>query len=91
MKAKILHKTPKGFLIGRGCKEVKIGSVVIFKNKEIGKVIDIFGPVKSPYIKIRPSKKHENGEVNGTVEIIFPQRYGNKNKKTSKNRRNRKR
>ncbi|ACX71901.1 conserved hypothetical protein [Methanocaldococcus vulcanius M7] len=78
MKAKILHKTPKGFLIGRGCRDVKIGSVVVFKNKDIGKVIDIFGPVNSPYIKILPFRK--NDEIYGTVEIQYRPQKNRKNK-----------
>ncbi|CAB3289932.1 H/ACA RNA-protein complex component [Methanocaldococcus lauensis] len=57
MKIKILHKTPKGFLIGRGIRNIKINSVVTYKNKKIGKVIDIFGPITNPYIKIRPINK----------------------------------
>ncbi|WP_423792320.1 Gar1/Naf1 family protein [Methanocaldococcus indicus] len=55
MKIKILHKTPKGFFIGRGF--VKIGTDVFYKRKKVGKVVDIFGPVKNPYIKIKPYKK----------------------------------
>ncbi|ACV24840.1 Gar1/Naf1 family protein [Methanocaldococcus fervens] len=67
MKIKILHKTPKGFLIGRGKREIKIGSVVIFENKKIGKVVDIFGPVAKPYVKILPINK--DIEVTGTAFI----------------------
>jgi len=67
LKVEILHKTPKGFLIARGKREIKIGSVVIFKNKKIGKVVDIFGPVAKPYIKILPINK--DIEVSGTAYI----------------------
>ena len=64
---KILHKTPKGFLIARGKREIKIGSIVIFNNRRIGKVVDIFGPVAKPYIKILPTDK--NIEISGTAYI----------------------
>ncbi|ENN95711.1 H/ACA RNA-protein complex component Gar1 [Methanocaldococcus villosus KIN24-T80] len=64
MKIKILHKTPKGFLIGRG-KNVKINSPVYFKKKKIGVIVDIFGPVSNPYIKIKPIKKDIN------VDFVF--------------------
>ena len=69
MKVKILHKTPKGFLIGRGKREIKIGSEVIFNNKVIGKVVDIFGPVAKPYIKILPISK--DIDISGTAFKIY--------------------
>ncbi|WP_456371572.1 Gar1/Naf1 family protein [Methanocaldococcus sp.] len=81
MKIKILHKTPKGFLIGRGNREVKINSVVTYKNKKIGKVIDIFGPITNPYIKIRPINK--DIEVPDIVYINnYKFKYKNYRKKT---------
>ncbi len=54
LRIKILHKTPKGFLIGRG--NVRVGLDVYFKHKKIGKIVDIFGPVNYPYVKIKPYK-----------------------------------
>jgi RNA-binding protein len=80
LKIKILHKTPKGFLIGKGKREIKIGSEVILKNKKIGKVVDIFGPVASPYIKILPLNK--DIEVSGFVYIKNDKtKYRNSKKK----------
>jgi RNA-binding protein len=80
LRVEILHKTPKGFLIGRGKREIKIGSVVIFKNKKIGKVVDIFGPVAKPYIKILPIDK--GIEVSGTAYIKNDKsKYKNSKKK----------
>ena len=79
MKVKILHKTPKGFLIGRGKREIKIGSEVILNNKVIGKVVDIFGPVAKPYIKILPISK--DIDISGTAYIKDSKTRHNKKKK----------
>jgi RNA-binding protein len=79
LKVKILHKTPKGFLIGRGQREIKIGSEVIFNNKVIGKVVDIFGPVAKPYIKILPISK--DIDISGTAYIKDSKTRHNKKRK----------
>ncbi len=56
-KIKILHKTPKGKLIGRTDRQPQINSIVFLKTsdkKKIGKIYDVFGPVNKPYVKIIP-------------------------------------
>ncbi|ADG13602.1 H/ACA ribonucleoprotein complex subunit GAR1/NAF1 [Methanocaldococcus infernus] len=72
MKIKVLHKTPKGFIIGRG--QARIGDKVYYKRKLYGVVVDIFGPVAKPYIKIKPLK-------NFIPDVVFIDKSKYKNKK----------
>jgi len=52
----VLHITPSHNIIIKTSKPPHIGEIVIDENlKTIGKVFDIFGPVSSPYIAIRPT------------------------------------
>lgn len=52
---KLLHVTPSGG-IGRFEVEPKMGQPVFDKDgKRIGNIIDIFGPVERPYVKIKPA------------------------------------
>ena len=55
---KILHLSKSRSLIVK-CDEprfVKLGTKVCdSKLKEIGKVLDLFGPVTSPYVAVRPT------------------------------------
>ena len=56
-KIKILHKTPKGKIIGRIDRQPQINAIVFLKTddkKKLGKIYDVFGPVNKPYIKIIP-------------------------------------
>jgi RNA-binding protein len=52
-KGKVLHLSKSGKLIVRGTRKTGIGNIVRDKNKKIGKVYDVFGPVDSPYLSIR--------------------------------------
>ena len=56
-KIKILHKTPKGKIIGRIDRQPHINSIVFLKtndNRKLGKIYDVFGPVNKPYVEIIP-------------------------------------
>ncbi|HID27722.1 MAG TPA: H/ACA RNA-protein complex protein Gar1 [Methanosarcinales archaeon] len=64
---KVIHVDNKGNLIVRreSTKEkevsIKLNSVVMNKNKKkIGKIQDVFGPVKNPYISVRVFKSINN-------------------------------
>ena len=47
----------KGEIIGR-MKKARIGWVVYDSNKrKIGRIVDLFGPVSNPYVRIKASKK----------------------------------
>ncbi len=66
----VLHTTSYGNLLVRGNLSSKkvvskiTGSVVVTKNmKRIGKVYDVLGPVKQPYISIRPFKQISESEL----------------------------
>jgi RNA-binding protein len=53
---KILHLSNSRKLILKTKVKVEIGTkVLVAKNKPVGKVFDIFGPIKNPYISIDPS------------------------------------
>ncbi|MHA1770929.1 MAG: Gar1/Naf1 family protein [Candidatus Thorarchaeota archaeon] len=54
----LLHITTRGSLIVRTSKTPPIGGIVLTSNAEkIGKIVDVFGPVKEPYVAIRPFKR----------------------------------
>ncbi len=61
-----LHVVQNKLIVRRdGADLPKIGSVVVDrKSSKIGKVSDIFGPLKRPYIIIRPSRG-----VDATVHV----------------------
>lgn len=53
--AKTLHTTPRG-LVARAGQVPKLSqSAFDSKGNRIGSVSDVFGPVKSPYIVIKPA------------------------------------
>ncbi|MFQ6051071.1 MAG: H/ACA ribonucleoprotein complex subunit GAR1 [Candidatus Hydrothermarchaeota archaeon] len=55
---KVSHISPQNHLIARTNFLPKIGSTVLSENREIvGRVLDVFGPVNSPYVSIVPDKK----------------------------------
>jgi rRNA processing protein Gar1 len=54
----ILHISSHGYIILRAALFPKINASVLTKRmKKIGNVHDVFGPVLSPYISVKPSKK----------------------------------
>lgn len=56
---KVLHVSSRGSIVLRTDKTPPIGKearVFDKKAQEVGFVIDVFGPVKSPYVSIRPKK-----------------------------------
>ncbi len=60
----ILHISSHGYIILRAALFPKIDSLVLTKRmKKIGKVHDVFGPVNSPYISVKPSKKIAHADL----------------------------
>ena len=56
---KVLHISKRGSIILRTDKTPSAGSksvVLDKKSQEIGVIIDVFGPVKEPYVAIRPKQ-----------------------------------
>ena len=87
-KIKLLHKTPKGKIIGRTDRQPPINSIVFLKtnnNQKLGKIYDVFGPVNKPYIKIIPfndavgNRALEIGEV-----VILDTKKGHRRKSRKK-------
>ncbi|TXT57029.1 MAG: hypothetical protein BAJATHORv1_20627 [Candidatus Thorarchaeota archaeon] len=63
----VLHVSTRGSLIIRCEKTPPIGGKVVNKKVEpVGKIIDVFGPVNSPYVAIRAKHsdkiKHDKDE-----------------------------
>ena len=53
----VLHVSNHGYIILRAALFPKVNSAVLTKRmKKIGKVHDVFGPVASPYISVKPFK-----------------------------------
>ena len=69
----VLHKSHNsGNLILKSKIDVKIGDIVRDKKgKNVGKVFDVFGPVASPYISVKPRKGDPSGRVG---EALYVQR-----------------
>lgn len=75
--AKILHLRPRG-LVARADQAPKMGQSVFDRSgKRIGNVADIFGPVKAPYITIKPASevKSELDKLIGT-EVYVGEPHG---------------
>lgn len=65
----VLHVSRSGNIILRIKNVPKIGTTVVDENlKSIGKVVDVFGPVSSPYASVKPAV----GEIEKlTDEILY--------------------
>lgn len=62
----VLHVSSHGHIILRGEAAPRENTKVVDKKlREIGRVIDIFGPVKKPYISVKPGKRITNYELRG--------------------------
>lgn len=69
----VLHVSKRGSIILRTDKTPPIGKQAIVLDKKanrIGNVIDVFGPVSSPYVAIRPFKGTETESLIGQVLYI---------------------
>ncbi|MDR1820283.1 MAG: Gar1/Naf1 family protein [Methanobrevibacter sp.] len=66
----ILHLANSGKLIGRSSQSPPIGAVVYNQEKKrIGKIYNIFGPTKSPYISIILNSKNFKYDVNADLYV----------------------
>jgi RNA-binding protein len=66
----VLHVSKRGALIVRTDKTPPIGreSIVLDKKaNRVGTVVDVFGPVKNPYVSIRPYKKMNSQSLIGQM------------------------
>jgi RNA-binding protein len=68
---KVLLLTDSRNLILKTMNVPKMGSLVVDQNlNKIGKVIDIFGQVNNPYIKIQPTIKNANKYIGNVLYVI---------------------
>lgn len=66
----VLHISHRGSIILRTEKAPPVGSNSIVFDKqaqEIGSIIDVFGPVKCPYVAIRPQRQSDLKKLIGQV------------------------
>ena len=69
----VLHISNRGSIIVRTEKVPPVGSKSIVFDKraqEIGIIIDVFGPVKNPYLAIRPNREFDSTKLVGQVLYI---------------------
>ena len=67
---KVLHISKRGSIILRTEKTPPVGarSVVLDKKaQEVGTIIDVFGPVKEPYVAVRPKRDFEVSKLIGQM------------------------
>ena len=67
---KVLHVSARGAIILRTEKTPPIGKqarVLDKKAQEIGFVIDVFGPVKTPYVSVRPKEGVDPSKLIGQM------------------------
>ncbi|WXG40939.1 MAG: Gar1/Naf1 family protein [Candidatus Freyarchaeum deiterrae] len=82
---KPLHLAAHGDLIIHADFAPKIGSIVVTKDmKEVGEIFDILGPVKAPYVSVKPQV--ERGIAEKLVGEVLYELVDDKKRKFSKRR-----
>ena len=74
---KVLHISKRGSIIIRTEKTPPVGSksLVMDKNaQEVGIIIDIFGPVKYPYVSIKPNRGYDPQKLVGQMLYLYKKR-----------------
>jgi RNA-binding protein len=67
----VLHMSPSRNLVIKTEKPPKIGETVVNDNlKPVGKVVDVFGPVTSPYASVKPTARDPKKLLNTTLYSI---------------------
>lgn len=67
---KVLHISKRGSIILRTDKTPPAGSrsvVLDKKAQEVGTIIDVFGPVKEPYVAVRPKRDFDTSKLVGQI------------------------
>jgi len=67
---KVLHISNRGSIILRTEKTPPVGdrSIVLDKKaQEVGIIIDVFGPVKEPYVAVRPKRDYDVSNLVGQM------------------------
>lgn len=75
---KALHVTPRGLVVRVGFTP-KLGQAAFDSaERRVGNIFDIFGPVKSPYVVIKPASGLSIADLGKLVnsDIYVGERYG---------------
>jgi RNA-binding protein len=68
----VLHVTKRGAIIVQTDKSPPIGADVVDKKaRVIGRVHDVFGPVKAPYVSVRVNSKEEASKLVGQPVYLY--------------------
>ncbi len=71
MVGEILHQAKSGRLIIKLVKEVKVGDILVDeKGKRVAKVMEIIGPVKSPYASATPLTDRVSKYIGSKVHVM---------------------
>jgi len=77
----VLHLSSSGNVILKAENVPRIGDEVADENlKSVGKIFDVFGPVSSPYVAVKPNVKDPHRFVNNILYAI-PSKPGRKERK----------
>jgi RNA-binding protein len=77
---RVLHISPSKNVIVKVENTPKIGETVVDENlRQIGEVFDIFGPVSSPYVAVKPKIAKPEVLVN-RVLYVLPSKKGKERK-----------
>ena len=82
---RVLHVTPSRDVVVKVETPPKTGDrVVDEKLKPVGVVFDVFGPVSSPYVAVKPTVKDPKALVNQTLYVVPSSKHVRKGKETKK-------
>lgn len=71
---KVLHVSNRGSIIIRTEKTPPLGSNSLVMDKqaqEVGIIIDVFGPVKFPYVAIKPKRGYDTKKLVGQMLYLY--------------------
>ncbi len=74
---KVLHISNRGSIILRVEQTPPLGNKSIVMDKkaqEIGRIVDIFGPVSNPYVAIRPKRDFNPEKLVGQMLYLYKKR-----------------
>lgn len=68
---RVLHISSNGNIIIKVEQLPKIGEIVVNEDlRRIGKVFDVFGPVSSPYVSVKPTIRQPERLVNKVLYVL---------------------
>lgn len=87
---KVSHYAKQGFLIVRTSWVPSLNDRVVDKDLTfVGVVKDVFGPVKAPFVAVKPSVKNPSDYVGAVLYVDTRKAKGGGRKKAPKHRRQR--